>query len=128
MKRIILKVANDLRIIAALFFGSLLTAAYLYHIFEEKTFFDGIWWACVTATTVGYGDLSAATVPGRIMAMFYMTFMTFGILPLLIGNVVMRVLQDKEKFTHEEQEWQEKALKAIAKKLDISLDQSPRDF
>jgi voltage-gated potassium channel len=128
MKKLILMIANDLRIILGLYVASILISAYFYHLFEGKTYFDGIWWACVTAPTVGYGDLSAATVPGRLMAIFFMSFWTFFMLPMLIGNVVMRLLQDKEKFTHAEQEWQEQSLKTIAKAVGAELEPSPRDF
>ncbi len=35
---------------------------------EVKSIGDGIWWALVTVTTVGYGDITPATVGGRIVA------------------------------------------------------------
>lgn len=33
-----------------------------------KTIFDAFWWAVVTITTVGYGDVSPVTVEGRLAA------------------------------------------------------------
>lgn len=37
-----------------------------------KGVLDGIWWACVTMTTVGYGDAAPKTVPARLLAMLWM--------------------------------------------------------
>ncbi len=43
---------------------------YLFYIAEPavKTFGDGIWWALVTVTTVGYGDITPLTTLGRIIS------------------------------------------------------------
>ncbi len=39
---------------------------------EQMNFEDALWWAFVTATTVGYGDLSPSTPYGRLIAMALM--------------------------------------------------------
>jgi len=49
---------------------------------DFATFWDGVWWAVVTVTTVGYGDLYPHTVAGRLI----------GILVMLLGVGFLAVL------------------------------------
>jgi voltage-gated potassium channel len=50
------------------------------------TFWDGIWWAVVTVTTVGYGDLYPHTVAGRLIAMLLM-LVGIGFIAVLTASV-----------------------------------------
>ena len=51
---------------------------------------DGLWWAFVTLTTVGYGDLYPVTSGGRIVAVFTMLF-GITIYSLMIANLTYYV-------------------------------------
>jgi len=47
---------------------------------------DGLWWAFVTLTTVGYGDIVPITPPGRIVAVLTMLF-GITLYSLMIANI-----------------------------------------
>jgi voltage-gated potassium channel len=47
--------------------------------------FDTFWYAIVTLTTVGYGDISPVTLPGRL----------FGLIPIAFGVVLVAALSGK---------------------------------
>ena len=47
---------------------------------------NGVWWAVVTITTVGYGDISPATLVGRILGVILMLF-GIGLFATLGGSV-----------------------------------------
>jgi voltage-gated potassium channel len=59
---------------------------------EFPSFWRGIWWAVVTVTTVGYGDITPKTVQGRIVAVVVMLF-GIGFLSVLTATIASRFVQ-----------------------------------
>jgi voltage-gated potassium channel len=59
---------------------------------DFASFWDGVWWAVVTVTTVGYGDLYPHTVAGRIIAMCVM-LLGVGFLAVLTATVASHFVQ-----------------------------------
>lgn len=51
-----------------------------------STFGDALWWAVVTATTVGYGDLSPVTPAGRMIAVALM-FVGIGVIGAFTATI-----------------------------------------
>jgi voltage-gated potassium channel len=54
----------------------IVVGGWLMSLLEPETvkgdIWSGVWWATVTASTVGYGDISPTTAPGRIIAVALM--------------------------------------------------------
>jgi voltage-gated potassium channel len=59
---------------------------------EFPTIWDGVWWAVVTVTTVGYGDLYPKDVEGRIIGIFVM-LLGIGFISVLTATVASRFIQ-----------------------------------
>ncbi|MDQ3837648.1 MAG: potassium channel family protein [Thermoproteota archaeon] len=57
---------------------------------------DAFWWAIVTVTTVGYGDIYPVTIPGRIIAAVLM-FVGIAILGVLISTLGAALLESRLK-------------------------------
>jgi voltage-gated potassium channel len=68
---------------------------------EFPDLWDGVWWAVVTVTTVGYGDLYPKTVQGRLIGMVLM-FVGIGFLSLLTAAVASRFVKQERGQEHEE--------------------------
>jgi len=77
----------------------------LYHFFEQQASFgDSIWWAIVTASTVGYGDISPKTWEGRALAGLLISVMVLVVIPLITAHFASKLIVDADAFRHEEQE------------------------
>ncbi len=80
----------------------LLGSACGYYYFEvhaggrSMSLFDAFWWAVVTLTTVGYGDIVPATVGGRIMGVVVM-FCGIGLVSTLTGNLASMLVVEQAR-------------------------------
>lgn len=83
---------------------------------------DGLWWAIVTTTTVGYGDYAPVTPEGRAVAIVLM-LLGVGLVGVVTANVAAY-------FVHEEQASEltdlREQLRRIEAKLDGRSSQPPR--
>ena len=72
--------------------GVVAVAAGVYSVAEGKeiSYVDGLWWAVVTLTTVGYGDISPASVGMRIVAVWVMASGILGV-AVMTGVVAARM-------------------------------------
>jgi voltage-gated potassium channel Kch len=59
---------------------------------DFHSFWNGVWWAVVTVTTVGYGDLYPKTVAGRLVAMTLM-FVGIGFLAVLTATIASQFVK-----------------------------------
>jgi len=100
---LLIRATNSIRELLALYLVILLASAGLYSLFEHKSLVDALWWAAVTATTTGYGDIYATTIGGRLVTVVLMHLTLLFILPLLIGRIIGVMIEDRHKFTDEEQ-------------------------
>lgn len=67
---------------------------------EEMPFSDAVWWAFVTATTVGYGDISPASGLGRVIAGILM-LVGIGTIGMLTGTVATFFLEERKETSEE---------------------------
>jgi voltage-gated potassium channel len=68
---------------------------------EFATYWEGVWWAAVTVTTVGYGDLYPTTVAGRIVAICLM-LAGIGFLAVLTATIASRFVAQDQADENEE--------------------------
>ena len=63
---------------------------------EFTSLWEGIWWAVVTVTTVGYGDVTPTSVSGQLIGMVLM-FVGIGFLSLLTAAIASRFVREENE-------------------------------
>lgn len=104
--------------LALIFLVTIVAGGIAYSIFEHINVLDGVWWAFVTAFTVGYGDVVPGTVAGRVIAALLMTVSVFVIVPLVTALMTKKMVVDDDAWTNEEQMY----LIQTAKRMNDYLD------
>lgn len=112
-------VTDTFRELYLMFSGALVIAAVLYALLEHRNIGDGLWWAVVTAMTVGYGDTYPKTIGGRMVGIALMGFTVLFIIPLITARLSSKLIVNEDAFTHREQETLKKSLKDIKDHLGI---------
>ena len=83
---------------------------------------DGIWWALVTITTVGYGDYTPVSIPGRAFAsvLIIAGVVLFSLITANLAAyfVEKEVEKDVEQETKEEEMYLDKAINQLDSRLD----------
>jgi voltage-gated potassium channel len=96
--------ANSPRTLILSYLLLIAVCSVLYHFFEHVAYGDAVWWAVVTASTVGYGDISPKTGAGRFMAALLISIMVLIVVPLITAHFASTLIVDHDAFQHEEQE------------------------
>ncbi|MFI5931069.1 potassium channel family protein [Actinoplanes sp. NPDC051494] len=111
--------ANSPRTLILSYLMLIVVCGVLYHFFEEgATFGDSMWWAVVTASTVGYGDISPETWQGRVMAALLISIMVLIVVPLITAHFASKLIVDEDAFGHEEQEELKQNLRLVRRLLE----------
>jgi len=102
----VLNIVRTRALIGLVLIGNLIMClcAWLFFHFEKavnnnvESYWDAMWWAICTVSTVGYGDIAPITTGGRLTgaflivvgAMFFLGFMA------IVSSIVFTVLVEKE--------------------------------
>lgn len=119
----------EMMVILILSVQCILVSGVLFYALEEgksksvDNIFDGIWWAVITLTTIGYGDIVPATFWGRILGMV-LAMVGIGLVALPTGILTsgfIRALRSEKKISQlvdtmkEEEQEQDELVKRVTK-------------
>ncbi len=101
MKRLLSRFELSLGQLSTIVFLLMIISAMGFYFFEPRTehnsnIFSSIWWAIVTMTTVGYGDIYPVTWGGRLMG-FLSMISGIGMVSIITGNLASSLVDRKAR-------------------------------
>jgi voltage-gated potassium channel len=87
---------------------------------DFKSFWDGVWWAVVTVTTVGYGDIVPHTVSGRLVAMLLMVA-GIGFISVLTATIASFFVKEERQEERAESQEERAEMAAALKRIEADL-------
>jgi len=87
---------------------------------EDTSLLTGYYWATITATTIGYGDVTPHSTGGKILSILLANTSVFILGPLIIARILDHLADKKDHFAHEEQEQIKQQLQRIETMLTTS--------
>lgn len=124
----IVRMANRPFLLASVVAASWLSFAALFWLTEPVAFVDSLYWSMTTMSTVGYGDISAASTAGKFLSIAFQAWSIFVLVPCAVANIIDSVRIDEHKQTHQEQEWEFERIERICEALDIPPVSQPEDY
>ncbi len=114
---------NNLDKVIVVLFVVIFISAIPIRIIEPSivTYTDAVWWAIVTATTVGYGDISPETVVGRLIAIILMVF-GIGLIGLVTSSVATYFLKGNDEENNPTVEYIKKELDRVEELTDLEIE------
>ncbi|GAA2673829.1 potassium channel family protein [Actinoplanes palleronii] len=116
--RAVVWLANSPRTLALAYLILIVVCGGLYSWFESASIGDSLWWAVITASTVGYGDISPHNTPARILAVLLISVMVLLVIPLITAHFASKLIVDHDAFRHEEQEELKQNLRRVRQLLE----------
>ncbi|HEV7113967.1 TPA: ion transporter [Streptococcus pneumoniae] len=92
------KISRFLRTNGLIYIFIVLVGSSILSVVEEKSFSDSLWWALVTVTTVGYGDIVPVSLFGKWLAVLLMLvgIGTIGMLTSALTNFFVKDNPDEQ--------------------------------
>jgi|tagenome__1003787_1003787.scaffolds.fasta_scaffold18902745_1 voltage-gated potassium channel len=104
MSAYFIRVANSPGRLLLTFLIAMALSSAAYASLEDASLADGLYWAIVTATTLGYGDFSPHTALGKALTSVLIGSTVFIFIPTITANLASKLIVNRDAFTHEEQE------------------------
>lgn len=114
---------NNFTYISILTLVTVLIGSGAISIIEKKSFIDSLWFSIVTATSVGYGEITPETYSGRIIACMLM-LVGIGFVGVLTGTIAVHFIEKNKK----NKTYKEEVIEDIQSKLKDFQDLSKEDI